>query len=88
MGVGGDTGWRQRCKDRGKPGGQRGGVGGQGGGSGGRTGCAREREGKSGRLRERILSHLNLASRSSDKAGEGATSVIFQAYIQENILSK
>lgn len=32
----------------------------------------KEKEGKSGRRRERILSHLNLASRSSDtKLGKG-----------------
>lgn len=58
------------------------------GGSGGRTRCVREREGESGRWRERILSHLNLDFRSSDKAGEGATSVIFQTCIQEIILSR
>lgn len=60
----------------------------QGGESGGRTPCVREREQKSGRHTERILSHLNLASCSSDKAGEGATSVIFQTCLQENILYK
>lgn len=57
-------------------------------GSGGRTRCVREREGESGRWRERILSHLNLDSHSSDKAGEGATWVIFQTCIQEIILSR
>lgn len=54
----------------------------------GGLGAGERRECESRRQRERILSHLNLAYRSSNKAGEGATAVIFQTCIQENILSK